>query len=119
MPSSRNYSESFLISLFTKIIKRSVKFSGRTINEVIADTYINPKIETFKDFKNYIKNNKEKFQNKKVGLIFSGGNIDIDDLSSSVLQTGKIPNGSYMFDFKLLDSQNNIIVIYKFNYILK
>ena len=36
-------------------------------------------------------------------------NIDIDDLSSSVLQTGKIPNGSYMFDFKLLDSQNNII----------
>ena len=36
-------------------------------------------------------------------------NIDIDQLSSSVLQTGKIPNGSYMFDFKLLDSQNNII----------
>ncbi len=36
-------------------------------------------------------------------------NIDIDQLSSSVLQAGKIPNGSYMFDFKLLDSQNNII----------
>ena len=36
-------------------------------------------------------------------------NIDLDQLSSSVLQTGKIPNGSYMFDFKLLDSQSNVI----------
>jgi len=36
-------------------------------------------------------------------------NINLEELSSSVLQTGKIPNGSYMFDFKLLDSQNNII----------
>ena len=36
-------------------------------------------------------------------------NIDIDELSSVVLQTGKIPNGSYMFDFVLKDSQNNII----------
>ena len=34
---------------------------------------INPKIETFKDFKNYIKNNKEKFQNKKVGIYCTGG----------------------------------------------
>ena len=36
-------------------------------------------------------------------------NIDLDELSSVVLQTGKIPNGSYMFDFKLLDSQGTII----------
>ena len=34
---------------------------------------INPKIETFKDFKNYIKNNKEKFQNKNVGIYCTGG----------------------------------------------
>jgi len=35
--------------------------------------------------------------------------IDIEQLSSSVLQTGKIPNGSYMFDFKLRDSDNQLI----------
>jgi len=34
---------------------------------------INPKIETFKDFKNYIKKNKKKFQNKKVGIYCTGG----------------------------------------------
>ncbi len=34
---------------------------------------INPKIETFKDFKNFIKKNKEKFQNKKVGIYCTGG----------------------------------------------
>ena len=34
---------------------------------------INPKIETFKDFKNYIKINKKKFQNKKVGIYCTGG----------------------------------------------
>ena len=44
-----------------------------------------------------------------VNFAIDENDIDIDQLSSSVLQTGKIPNGSYMFDFKLLDSQNNII----------
>ena len=44
-----------------------------------------------------------------INFAIDESDIDIDQLSSSVLQTGKIPNGSYMFDFKLLDSQNNII----------
>lgn len=35
--------------------------------------------------------------------------VDIDDLSSVVLQTGKIPNGSYFFDFKLRDSSDSLI----------
>ena len=35
--------------------------------------------------------------------------IDVQDLSSLVLQSGKIPNGSYMFDFKLKDSNGNLI----------
>lgn len=32
--------------LFGDHLKRSKKFSGRTINEIIADTYLNPKINT-------------------------------------------------------------------------
>ena len=35
--------------------------------------------------------------------------LDIDQLSSIVLQSGKIPNGSYKFNFDLLDSQNMLI----------
>jgi len=35
--------------------------------------------------------------------------VNIDDLSSVVLQTGKIPNGSYFFDFRLKDSNNDLI----------
>ena len=30
--------------------------------------------------------------------------VDVDELSSVILQTGKIPNGSYFFDFKLRNS---------------
>ncbi len=37
--------------------------------------------------------------------------IDVQDLSQLVLQSGKIPNGSYMFDFKLRDSNGDIIDI--------
>ena len=33
--------------LFKEHLKRSVKYSGRKIDEVIFDTYLNPKIETF------------------------------------------------------------------------
>ncbi len=35
--------------------------------------------------------------------------IDVQDLSQLVLQSGKIPNGSYMFDFKLKDSNGDIV----------
>ena len=35
--------------------------------------------------------------------------IEIEELSSLVLQSGKIPNGSYMFDFKLKDSNGDIV----------
>ena len=35
--------------------------------------------------------------------------IEVEDLSSLVLQSGKIPNGSYMFNFKLKDSSGAII----------
>ena len=35
--------------------------------------------------------------------------IELEDLSSLVLQSGKIPNGSYMFNFKLKDSSGTII----------
>ena len=35
--------------------------------------------------------------------------VNIDDLSSVVLQTGKIPNGSYFFDFRLKDSNDDLI----------
>ena len=45
--------------LFKKHLKRSVKFSGRKIDEVIYDTYLNPKIETFSlnEIKNIFKKN--------------------------------------------------------------
>ena len=35
--------------------------------------------------------------------------VNIDDLSSVILQTGKIPNGSYFFDFRLKDSNDDPI----------
>ena len=46
--------------LFKNHLKRSVKYSGRKIDEIIFDTYINPKIEnfTFNEIKNlFHKNN--------------------------------------------------------------
>ena len=46
--------------MFKNHLKRSVKYSGRKIDEIIFDTYINPKIEnfTFNEIKNlFHKNN--------------------------------------------------------------
>ena len=37
---------SFAKKLFNEHLKRSIKYSGRTIDEIIHDTYLNPKINT-------------------------------------------------------------------------
>ena len=41
--------------------------------------------------------------------ISDSDDLNIDEISSVILQSGKIPNGSYMFDFKLLDSAGNMV----------
>ena len=92
------YKPDFILSYFSNLSWSSVNKGFGNICNILADRFandknveildtrndyefkighyknaINPKINTFKDLKNYIKNNKEKFQNKKVGIYCTGG----------------------------------------------
>jgi UPF0176 protein len=81
---------------------------------------INPKIDTFKDFNEYIKTNKDQFQNKKVAIYCTGGircekagplmeryGIDTYQLKGGILKyfeqtNSKLWNGEcFVFDYRV------------------
>ncbi len=125
-----NYSKLF----FPEHLKRSVKFSGRTINEVIADTYINPKIETFnisnilkifskhkidfyssypevKNIENFLEPVETQFKSinnkKSVYNLKLSQNMFLSELQWLSLTNNKINNKHFYKQFKKLSILNN------------
>ena len=60
LASNNNEIVNFAKKLFKEHLKRSKKFSGRTVDEIIYDTYVNPKINTLSlsDIINFFNKNK-------------------------------------------------------------
>ena len=104
-------------SLFKKHLIRSKKFSGRTVNEIIYDTYLNPKINTLslieilkffkknnlevysfygkiKSLEGFLENNPNQFKlknpsSKKKSLV-SSLNTNLHDIENFSLTTNKV-----------------------------
>ena len=85
---NNNEIKTFATKLFKEHLKRSKKYSGRTIHEIIHDTYINPKINTLSliDILNF-------FNKKKIDVYsFYGNKKTLNDFLDQEITQFKLKN---------------------------